>query len=227
MLLNNWREKHLFLIFSFTLYAFHFTLSRAYALDLQQPKQYFLEGDYKAAIKEGEKILAEADYVPDLDELYYILGLSYFKDGNYLRASDIFEIILNEFKESNLKDEAALGSADAYFALGDSKKAESIYQELSRLSPESKIREQAVTRLNQIFYTVGAGIFSKKLNAQNLAQTLISKGYPALVEEEKSGGKTLYRVIAGSRLSRQQAEDLGNKLSEQGYPAKIFPDAGR
>ncbi|MBN1913662.1 MAG: hypothetical protein JW788_04610 [Candidatus Omnitrophica bacterium] len=51
----------------------------------------YLSGDYKAAISEGEKILAQAKDQDGLDELYYILALSYMKEGNYLRASDILK----------------------------------------------------------------------------------------------------------------------------------------
>jgi len=54
-----------------------------------------------------------------LDELYYLLSLSYLKDGNYLRASDIFEIILREFKGSRFKEDALLALGDTYFLRGD------------------------------------------------------------------------------------------------------------
>ena len=80
----------------------------AYALDLDKLKAYFLSGDYKSAITEGERVLAKVEDSGPIDELYYILGLSYLKDGNYLRASDIFEIILNECKGSHFKDDAIL-----------------------------------------------------------------------------------------------------------------------
>ena len=129
--------------------------SLAYALDLTKLKASFLEGDYGSAIKEGESILAEVDYTADLDELYYILGLSYLKEENYLRASDIFEIILNEFKGSKFKLEAMLARGDAYFALEDYLMAQRCYDELLKSNPEDKLKFQGYSRLAQIGFKKG------------------------------------------------------------------------
>jgi tetratricopeptide (TPR) repeat protein len=122
----------------------------AYALDLDNLRAYFLEGNYKTCIFEGEKILARAPSSNGLDELYYILGLSYLKDGNYLRASDIFEIILNEYRNSKFKDEANLGLGDSYFLRRDYTKAEDIYLELLKNRPRSKLKPAIYFRLSQL-----------------------------------------------------------------------------
>ncbi len=96
--------------------------NKAFALDLDKTRALFISGDYKAAITEGEKTMAKTTSNSlGLDELYYILGLSYLKDGNYLRASDIFEIILKEFKDTQFSADAKAGLADAYFLKGDYK----------------------------------------------------------------------------------------------------------
>jgi tetratricopeptide (TPR) repeat protein len=124
--------------------------TNAYALGLDNLKAYFLNGDYKTCITEGEKILARASSSKDLDELYYILGLSYLKDGNYLRSSDIFEIILKEYRNSKFKEEAKLGLGDSYFARSDFKKAESLYQEMLKNNPRSKLKPGFYYRLSQL-----------------------------------------------------------------------------
>lgn len=80
----------------------------AHALDLRNAKSYFLNGDYAASIKECEKILAQTSYSPEMDSVYYILGLSYLKEGNYLRAEDIFEIVIKEFPASTFVPDAFL-----------------------------------------------------------------------------------------------------------------------
>ena len=53
------------------------------ALNIERAKIPFLSGDYKTAITEGERILTLSGNAPGLDELYYILGVSYLKDGNF------------------------------------------------------------------------------------------------------------------------------------------------
>ena len=127
-----------------------FGAGTSYALDLEKIKVSFLAGDYKTTIDEGEKVLsATGEDTPGLDELYYILGLSYLKDGKYLRASDIFEIVLKEFKESKFSDEAKMGLGDSYFLRGDYPAAEGNYQQLLKDSPKTTVRPLVYYRLSQ------------------------------------------------------------------------------
>ncbi len=134
-----------FLFVSFVLY-----VNSGYALNLDKIKVHFLAGDYKSAILEGEKLLAGEAQSGRSDELYYILGLSYLKDGNYLRASDIFEIILKEFKNSAFKEEASLGLGDTYFLKGDYGQAEGYFRELINNNPATKLKAQVCYRLSLI-----------------------------------------------------------------------------
>lgn len=223
-------KKILFLICSLMLGI----LSNASAMNLDNLKAKFLSADYKAAIAEGEKIISNTKEPADkLDELYYILGLSYLKDGNYLRASDIFEIILNEFDQSIFKEEALLGLADSYFLKEDFPKAQQYYQQLLSQKPESKYHAIASERLSQIeirtgqaegiSYTVQVGAFKSKLNATRLMQKLISNKFPAYMEELNSGDSVSYRVRIGKMNQLKEAQELKEKLEKKGYAAKIFP----
>jgi len=243
-----------------------FSFSNVYALNIDKVKAGFISGDYKEAIKEGEKILANAANSGNIDELYYILALSYLKDGNYLRASDIFEIILKEFKNSAFKEEACLGLGDTYFLREEYSRAEQYYKDIIAANPVTKLKAQIYYRLSQIgfkkgdtrqakeylnklkeelplslesrlnkdfyptpgasidfYYTVQAGSFSKKLNAQNLAQKLIHNNYPAYIEETGAEAETTYRVRVGKFQIRQEAIELERKLTQEGYPTKIYP----
>jgi tetratricopeptide (TPR) repeat protein len=124
--------------------------SSVFALDLNNLRNYFLNGNYKICISEGEKILAQSGSRKGLDEVYYILGLSYLKEGNFLRASDIFEIVLNEYRDSKFKDEAALGLGDSYFMKGDYSRALSIYRKLLKDRPRTKLKPAVYYRLSEI-----------------------------------------------------------------------------
>ncbi len=125
-------------------------LSPLYAMNLDTLRNYFLNGNYKICISEGEKILAQATSSKDLEELYYILGLCYLKDGNYLRASDIFEIILKEYRNGKFKEVAKLGLGDSYFARRDYSKAESIYLEILKSYSRTKLKPAIYYRLSQL-----------------------------------------------------------------------------
>jgi tetratricopeptide (TPR) repeat protein len=140
--------------------------SAALALNLDSLRNYFLNANYSACIKEGEKVLAQSSSPKGLDEVYYILGLSYLKEGNYLRASDIFEIVLNEYRDSKFKDEAKLGVGDSYFMKGDYFKAQSIYQEMLKDRPHTKLKAGIYYRLSQV---------GKRINDRDKHQFFLEK----------------------------------------------------
>ena len=201
--------------------------TNAYALNLNKLKIHFLEGNYKSAIKEGELILAESDYSPGLDELYYYLGLCYLQDGNYLRAWDIFEIIINEFPNSKFEAGAILGLGDTYFLRGNFAKAKSVYEKLLLEYPESSFKAEAQKRLKQVeskvYYTVQVGAFSDMANAKNLIRKLTESEYPAYMEEAEVEGVKTYRVRVGKSITYEGILSLKNRLSKASYPTKIFP----
>lgn len=217
--------------------------ARAYPYDMETAKVYFLRGEYGQCIKECEKIIAQKGTDAASDEAYYFLGLSYLKEGNYLRATDIFEIILNEFPKSRLRPEAKLGLGDAQFLNGEYEKAEASFRPLledkaaESLWPavRQRLADVALKKGNitaaaasmpgtELYYSVQVGCFSKSLNASNLVAKLVAKGYPAFQEEIKGeDAGRLYRVKVGKLSSRAEAVQLSEKLASQGYPVRITP----
>lgn len=205
-----------------TVYFLSLNLIGAYALDLDKAKFYFLNNDYKSAIIEGEKAMAEEGQSSNLDELYYILGLSYLKDGNYLRASDIFEIILKEFKESSFKEEAKLGLGDTYFLRGYFDNARKCYKELIESNSKSKMLPILYYRLSQCAYKQG-NIQEAKGYADKL------KGIPLQSPEEMNNfnscpiSSDFYSVQVGSFSKPANADSLVKKLVAKGYDAYVEP----
>jgi tetratricopeptide (TPR) repeat protein len=212
--------KFLSLSCIFTFCILHFTFP-CYALNLDKLKVYFLSGDYKSSILEGERILASSGSSSvGLDELYYILGLSYLKDGNYLRASDIFEIILKEFKDSAFKDDALLGLGDTYFLRGDYDKAQGQYQELIETNPRTKLRALVYYRLSQIGFKKGETQAAKEYLDK------LKDNFPLNLEAKLNQGlyplsDIYYTVQVGSFSNRINANSLVQKLIGKGYPAYI------
>ncbi|MDG3043687.1 N-acetylmuramoyl-L-alanine amidase [Bacillus sp. B6(2022)] len=67
-------------------------------------------------------------------------------------------------------------------------------------------------------YKVQAGAFKVKANADELAATLRSKGFEALVVLDSG----MYRVQAGAFRSKQNADDLVARLKQAGHDAFVF-----
>ncbi len=217
----------------------------AYAMDLDNLKSSYISGDYKAAIREGEKLIAASRGQPNLDELYYFLALSYLKDGNYLRSWDIFEIIINEFSKSNYLEEAKIGLADTYFLRQDYPRAKQAYSQLLESARNGKLKsilnsrlklcadkekeipaqpqEQIVQKSEVAEYSVQVGAFSSIQNAKRLTQELSAKNHSSFIEHSIQGDKDIYRVKAGKFAALEEAQALETILSKEGYPTKICP----
>jgi tetratricopeptide (TPR) repeat protein len=213
--------KFYILNFIFALCIFHFAfVYNAYPLNLDKIKTDFLRGDYQQAISEGEKALAASCHS---DELYYFLGLCYMKEGNYLRASDIFEIILAEFTRSSFKEQALIGLGDTYFLRADFKKARQYYQEFLKSYPGSKFRASVLYRLSTIGFKEG--------DTQEASQALekISLEFPFNPELrqnkdlcwQRNTAGFYYSVQVGSFANYANADNLRKKLVNQGYDVHI------
>jgi tetratricopeptide (TPR) repeat protein len=202
-----------------------------YALNIEKVKVYFLSGDYRAAISEGERLIAKDEYS---SELHYFLGLSYLKEKDYQRSADHFKIVVNNFKDGKFKEGARIGLADTYLLREDFSNAQRLYIEIIEENPKTKFKEQINSRLAEIgskkdndlqcdlavsYYSVQVGSFSSVNNAKNFTRKLINNGYPAYMD----GDQSAYRVKVGKLKTRSQAEELSKKLSSQGYPTKICP----
>lgn len=206
----------LFILLALTAYA--------YSLNLDKIKIYFLKGDYREAIAEGEKLLAKSPHSKVEDELYYILGLSYLKEGNLLRASDIFEIVMKEFKDSKFEEEAILGLGDTYLLKGDLEKAQWYYEELVRNRPHSKLLAQAYSRLSQIGFKKGDRGQGKEymdklrhdfpLNPESKMDADLPVFQDGLLE-------VYYTVQVGSFSNSRNAKNLSQILLNKGYAAYI------
>ena len=212
------KRKFFYLIFFICVLVFGSTCA-VYSLNLDRAKVYFLKGDYSSCINECETILAHSRYTKDLDELYYILGLSYLKQGNLLRASDIFEIILREFKDSGFREEAILGLGDVYFLKSDYESAQNQYKQILNTNPDTKLK-------SLLFYKL-AQTSMKRGNWQEAQGYLdnLNKDYPlsfeAKLAKNLSNQEFYFTVQVGAFSRFNNANNLCKRLIDKGYPAYI------
>lgn len=217
--------KLFWICLGFSVLCLGFITINAYALDLEGLKINFLNGDYKAAITDGERIMANTRHdEPGMDELYYILGLSYLEDGNYLRASDIFEIILKEFKGSRFKEEAQLGLGDTYFLRGEIKKAEDCYKRITSENPRTKIKASVFYRLAQAGFKKGdtgqGKDYLDKLKAEFPLNLELRQNKDLSVLQSEPG-EIYYTVQVGSFSNANNAKNIVRELTVKGYDAYI------
>ncbi len=198
----------------------------AHALNYDKARLYFLNGDYAGCINEAEKILANVTYTPELDGLYCLLGLSYLKEGNYLRASDIFEIILKEFKDSAYADDARLGLGDSYFLRGNYDKAAAIYKKMISDYPKNKLLPQAYYRLGQCSLKMDrpqeAGQYLNKIKSDfPLSPEARFETECILPGQQPSAQGLCYTVQVGCFSKKTNADNLAAKLNAKGYSAYV------
>lgn len=195
-------------------------ITKGYCLNIDKPKICFLKGEYKQAILEGEKLLAKEAHASGSDELYYILGVSYLKEGNYLRASDIFEIILKEFKDSIFQDEARLGLGDTYFLSGAYDKAKACYTALlDNNDKSSELKPLLYYRLSQCAFKQG------DVEEGNSYLSRLKGSFPLNLEvsfnREPGGSLDFYTLQIGSFTNSSNANNLSNRLISKGYDAYV------
>jgi hypothetical protein len=66
-------------------------------------------------------------------------------------------------------------------------------------------------------FSVQAGSFQVKENADDLVVELVKRGFSPIEREESSKGKALYRVLAAGGLDADQARELLSKLVQAGF----------
>lgn len=191
------------------------------AMDLDSLKVDFLQGNYRRVIFEGQ---AQVDRINlgNTDELNYILGLSYLKQGSALPAQDCFKRILNN-QSSKFANQAKMGSADAYLMQGQFQEAENIYKKLIEDDPNSNLKAALLYRLSQLEF--------KKQDAQqgNSYLSKLKKDFPLSFELKQNKGLGLakitiidsgqYSVQVGFFQNIANANSLKIKLLSKDFPA--------
>ncbi len=98
-----------------------------------------------------------------------------------------------------------------------------VQTELSAAQPagaeqEPSGKETVVAELPADAYYVQAGVFGSRDNADALAKKIREKGFASSVTKvEGTGGKSLYRVIAGTAADRSKAIEISWSLRSKGF----------
>ena len=101
----------------------------------------------KAAISMGDGKLARTFLREESPIEIYLIGMSYFMDGDYRKAIGYFEKIL---EDKTLRSRAMLRIADSHYNLGNYSRAKDIYRRILILYPDSPEAKDATLTLAQI-----------------------------------------------------------------------------
>ena len=97
----------------------------SWAIDLDSLKADFLQGNYRRVTLEAQAQIGGSS-IQGVDELSYLLGLSYLKEDKLDQAQECFCRILNN-PLSKFKEQAGLASADIYLIKGQFQDAENYF----------------------------------------------------------------------------------------------------
>ncbi len=191
------------------------------AQDLTEAETQYLRGDYNQAAQTLEKILAQDVDKESSAKVYYLLGLSYLKEKNYLRASDCFDIIVKEYRNSNFAQSALIKLIDIDLLRGDCKKVQESCQTFLNRYPYSDNTSAIISRQYQAYLECG--------DAQQ-AQAVLTKlktAYPeslqikALSEKKEVEVKDYFSIQIGYFKEQKNAQNVSALLKQKGFESFI------
>ena len=194
-----------------------------WAVELDTLKADFLQGNYRRVIFEAQTQVERINFGGS-DELNYILGLSYLKEGKLDSAQSCFRRILDN-SNSKFKEQAALGLADTYLIRGQFQEAEDIYNKL--ITDDSNSSQKAA-----VLYRLSQSGFKKGNNRQGNEYLLkLKRDFPLSPELRLTKGLTLiamplqdtgeYSVQVGFFSNSANANNFKDKLLVRNYPAYV------
>ena len=154
------------------------------------------------------------------------LADTYLVSGQFQQAEDGYSKLIIEDSNSNLKPAILYRLSQLEFKKGNSQKGNDYWFKLKRdfpLSPELRLTKSIPLIKMEVNetgeYSIQVGFFTNSVNANNFKNTLLSKNYPAYLENSGAG----YRVKVGRFKLQKEALDLENKLSRDGFQTKLCP----
>jgi len=165
----------------------------------------------KAAISMGDGRLARTFLREESSGEIYLIGMSYFIDGNYRKAISYFEKIL---EDTALRSRAMLRIADSHYNLGNYSEAKDIYRRILILYPDSPEARDATLALAQI------ELQRPSADLKELIGEFMRKfpGSP-LIDDLRYQLAGLYMKEGNRKAAREILEDLSQK---EGYRARAL-----
>lgn len=101
--------------------------------------------------------------------------------------------------------------------------ADDVLSQLISQHPRSPLAAQAQQRFQATAFTVQAGLFTNRSNADSLAANLRSRGFPVSQTVTVSSGRTAYLVNVGRLRTFAEARQMAQRLQAAGVEGVIKP----
>lgn len=160
----------------------------------RRAEELYLQGDYRGAAYECERLLQGYNKDEFKVEVSYLLALCYLKLKEPSLAKRYFEYVLNNSSDPLLVNEANIGLANI--------------KETPSLEGPS-------------FFSVQIGSFKYKQNAEKLYNRFKKKRYVVRIIKEKDSRDTVYKVKVGKFELKEDATEFAKELKRAGYPTAV------
>lgn len=120
-----------------------------------------------SSCSEYQKILKSTDY-----DLKYEKGLEYFEEGDYMRASTLFEELISVYMGTSKAEEAHYKYARSLYEMGDYITAVHQYREFVDKYPNSEHQEEAQFMIGACYYELSPKVRLDQTDTHNAIEAL-------------------------------------------------------
>ncbi|GMU86441.1 MAG: hypothetical protein AMXMBFR48_16830 [Ignavibacteriales bacterium] len=151
------------------------------------------------------------------------------------KAAVKFEQLLSRFPSFAYNDAALFRLHSYYYALGSYSRAKELAENLKSRYPNSPYLKQiakveyseditensesetpvAQPEIKSVYYSLQAGAFLNRQNAERLLKTLAAKGLDSFLEEKEIGGSLFYIVLVGQFDTEQEALTIKKQVESE------------
>ena len=191
---------------------------------------YYFRG--LSRLKLGRREQAKSDfrqgatsYGRELTQIYSAVALANleFEESHDKAAADLYKQALDHPVKDLPLDAILFRLGVSSQRLGRWQQADDAFARLVSKYPESPLAPEARRRFQASYFTVQAGAFAERKNAEALVDRLKQKGFPASPTVVASQGKTLHLVNVGRYRTYREAESVAAQLKGQGISVLIRP----
>ena len=181
-------------------------------------EELFLRSDYPAVIEEASLVLSRGSNQPDLDRVYFYLGLSNMRMGNFSEARNDFNILLGNYQKSRFKERANLALADTYFLEENYLAAKKVYE---------KLAEDSLSNILSTLYYKLAQTDIKLSNwqeAKNYLEKVKSEfplSFEASLARNLNSSSDFFTVQVGSFIDQEKAKKAASELKSIGFDSYV------
>lgn len=207
------RKKITLVLITIATILFNCAISRA-----EKIEELFLNNDYPAVIDEAGSILSKGTNQPNADKVYYYLGLSNIRLGNFSEARNDLNILLRDFTNSKFKDRASLAIADSFFLEENYLEAKNTYEKLAKNSG-SDILSLVYYKLSQT--NMKLGNWQEAKDCLEKLKNEFPQSFEASLARTINVSEEYFTVQVGSFLNKEKAKMTASELKSSGFDSYI------